>query len=448
MKDKIYSNPRELFVSLIRILCITCIIILIMPSTNYLFMDKSYAIKSPKLPAIKDGNLRAETVFKGKLFPTGMAFLSARDILVIDKESGKVFRIVNGQKLDAPLLDVNVANVSERGLLGIAVANNTNNSKSDSTPYVFLYYTETKDRDGGEVLGNRLYRYDLVDNKLVNPKLLLNLPTKPGPSHNGGVLKVGPDKKSIYLVIGDLNRLSNVSFFTQAQNIEFSGPPDGRGGILRVTFDGKVVGGHGILGGDSPLNKYFGYGLRNSFGITFDPVTGNLWDTENGANFGDEINLVEPGFNGGWRQVQGMAYLNDLFDTQNLVTFNGKGKYSDPEFEWMNTTGPTSITFLNSTKLGKQYENDMFVGNINGTLHHFDLLPNRSALALTGVLSDKVANTNDELKDVVFGQGFGLITDLETGPDGYLYVLSFYYRNTGIIYRIVPSDGNVPQTDL
>jgi len=161
-------------------------IVLIMPSTNYLFMDKSYAIKSPKLPAIKDGNLRAETVFKGKLFPTGMAFLSARDILIIDKESGKVFRIINGQKLDAPLLDVNVANVSERGLLGIAVANNTNNSKSDSTPYVFLYYTETKDRDGGEVLGNRLYRYDLVDNKLVNPKLLLNLPTKPGPSHNGG----------------------------------------------------------------------------------------------------------------------------------------------------------------------------------------------------------------------------------------------------------------------
>lgn len=429
--------------SLTETLSIILLIILIVPTTNYFVPQFLYAVKTPKLPSLKDQNLSAEIVFKGKFFPTGMAFLSAKDILVIDKESGKVFRIINGQKLDAPILDVNVANVSERGLLGIAVANNTNNSKSASMPYVFLYYTETKDRDGGEMLGNRLYRYELVDNRLVNPKLLLNLPTKPGPSHDGGVLKIGPDKKSIYLVIGDLNRLSNASFFTQAQNIEFSGPPDGRGGILRVTFDGKVVGGHGIFGEDSPLDKYFGYGLRNSFGIAFDPITGNLWDTENGANFGDEINFVEPGFNGGWRQVQGMAYLNDLFDPQNLVTFNGKGKYSDPEFEWMNTTGPTSITFLNSIKLGKQYENDMFVGNINGTLHHFDLLPNRSALALTGVLSDKVANTNEELKDVVLGQGFGLITDLETGPDGYLYVLSFYYRNTGIIYRIVPSNGNI-----
>jgi glucose/arabinose dehydrogenase len=434
--------------SLAETLSIILLIILIVPTSNYFVPQFLYAVKTPKLPSLKDQNLSTEIVFKGKFFPTGMAFLSAKDILVIDKESGKVFRIVNGQKLDAPLLDVNVANVSERGLLGIAVANNTNNSKSASMPYVFLYYTETKDRDGGEVLGNRLYRYELVDNRLVNPKLLLNLPTKPGPSHDGGVLKIGPDKKSIYLVIGDLNRLSNASFFTQAQNIEFSGPPDGRGGILRVTFDGKVVGGHGIFGEDSPLNKYFGYGLRNSFGIAFDPITGNLWDTENGANFGDEINLVEPGFNGGWRQVEGMAYLNDLFDPQNLVTFDGKGKYSDPEFEWMNTTGPTSITFLNSIKLGKQYENDMFVGNINGTLHHFDLLPNRSALALTGVLSDKVANTNEELKDVVLGQGFGLITDLETGPDGYLYVLSFYYRNTGIIYRIVPSNGNISQANL
>lgn len=434
----------------IYIICILSIQLLIaseIPPINYTHLNTSYAIKSPKLPSLKDNSLRVEVVVKGKLFPTGMALLSAKDILIIDKDSGKVFRVVNGQMLDRPLIDLNVANVSERGLLGIAVANNTGDN-TFQRPYVFLYFTETKDHDGGQVLGNRLYRYELLDNKLVNPKLLLNLPTKPGPSHNGGVLKIGPDKKSVYLVIGDLNRLSNVSFFTQAQNIEISGPPDGRGGILRVTFDGKVVGGHGILGEDDPLNKYFGYGIRNSFGITFDPVTGKLWDTENGANYADEINLVEPGFDGGWRQVQGMAYLNDLFDPQNLVTFGGKGKYSDPEFEWMNTTGPTSITFLNSTKLGKYYEKDLFVGNINGTLYHFKLLPNRTGLALLGVLSDKIANSNDELKDVILGQGFGIITDLETGQDGYLYVLSFYYRNTGIIYRIVPNSTAIAKHSL
>ena len=57
--------------------------------------------------------------------------------------------------------------------------------------------------------------------------------------------------------------------------------------------------GKGILGNTYPLNLYYAYGIRNSFGMDFDPVTGKLWDTENGPDYGDEINLVEPGFNSG-----------------------------------------------------------------------------------------------------------------------------------------------------
>jgi aldose sugar dehydrogenase len=75
-------------------------------------------------------------------------------------------------------------------------------------------------------------------------------------------------------------------------------PPDGRGGILRVTQDGEIVQ-PSILGDEHPLDMYYAYGIRNSFGIDFDPETGNLWDTENDPSFGDEINLVEPGFNSG-----------------------------------------------------------------------------------------------------------------------------------------------------
>jgi glucose/arabinose dehydrogenase len=135
-----------------------------------------------------------------------------------------------------------------------------------------------------------------------------------------------------------------------------------------------------------------------------------------------------------------MANINDLFDPQNLVKFDWMGKYSDPEFEWMNTTGPTGIAFLNSDKLSKEYQNDMFVASIkNGTIYHFDLNENRTSLVVSGVLSDHIANTDDELKDVIFGQGFGLPTYIDVGPDGYLYVFSFFYRNTGIIYKIVPN---------
>jgi glucose/arabinose dehydrogenase len=72
--------------------------------------------------------------------------------------------------------------------------------------------------------------------------------------------------------------------------------PDGRGGILRVTQDGQIVNGEGILGDERPLDLYYAYGIRNSFGMAFDPLIGNLWDTKNGGSY-DETNLVEPGFN-------------------------------------------------------------------------------------------------------------------------------------------------------
>jgi glucose/arabinose dehydrogenase len=232
-------------------------------------------------------------------------------------------------------------------------------SKHENGPtYVFLFYSETLVKDGGNPVGNRLYRYELVNNNtLVNPKLLLDLPTRPGPSHNGGVVRIGPDN-NVYVVVGDLNYIRNKRAYTLAQNAVDGPPPDGRGGILRVTQNGEVVGGGngvGLLGNEDPLNKYYAYGIRNSFGIGFDPVTGNLWETENGPNHGDEINLVEPGFNGGWKQLMGMASDYKGFDPNNdLVDFGGKGKYSDPEFEWGDTVAPTAITFLNSDKLGIQ----------------------------------------------------------------------------------------------
>ena len=81
---------------------------------------------------------------------------------------------------------------------------------------------------------------------------------------------------------------------------------------LRSTQDDQPVGGsRSILGNTYPLNLYYAYGIRNSFGFDFDPVTGNIWDTENGPGEGDEINLVEPGFNSGWHEVHGMASNTD-----------------------------------------------------------------------------------------------------------------------------------------
>ena len=150
-------------------------------------------------PFIKDPNLGVELVSSGGLeLPTSMAFLGPDDILVLEKEKGTVQRIVNGKSLPTPVLTVDVASQVERCMCGIAV------SKSDSgTVYVFLYFTEAEDGSGSssEPIGNRLYRYEWINNQLVNPILLLDLPATPGPRHNGGVVMIGPDN-NVYLVIG------------------------------------------------------------------------------------------------------------------------------------------------------------------------------------------------------------------------------------------------------
>jgi aldose sugar dehydrogenase len=390
-------------------------------------------------PIINDPDLEVETVFSGLEFPTGLAFLGPDDILVLEKDDGTVNRIVNGNMLDEPILDVNIANQVERGLLGIAIGRP---EKNEGHTYVYLYYTEAEGRDNGEILGNRLYRYELINDKLENPKLLLNLAFLPGPAHNGGVVETGPDG-NVYLITGnlftpDINE-DDERNETQAENIPDGNEVDGRSGILRVTPQGQVVDGKGILGDKHPLDKYYAYGIRNSFGLTFDPVTGFLWDTENGGL--DEINLVEPGFNSGWDVITGRAYLdNEDFSTSELVDFNGRGKYSDPEFSWygdsIGDVGPTGIVFLHSPKLGQKYENDLFVGSWhNGEIYRFDLNDNRTVLDLQGELSDKKADTIEETESVLFGQDFGGTVDLEVGQDGYLYILS---ARDGAIYRIVP----------
>ena len=400
---------------------------------------------------LRDPNLKTETVYSGLDWPTSMAFLGPDDILVLEKNSGKVKRIINGVMLEKPLLNVNVAisDESEIGMLGVTVAHRKQPDGQGKN--VFLYFTEASTNNTNDVgeaksnLGNRLYRYDLVDNKLVNPELLLDLPFSNTGNHNGGSIVIGPDS-NIYLVVGDVGKLGS-----KTQNYQNGSEPDGTSGILRLTQDGNPVG-NAILGDYYPLNLYYAYGIKNSFGIDFDPITGKLWDTENGPVYGDEINLVEPGFNSGWVKVQGMwepDYTNETSHgfvssgrvtshPENLVDFGGKGKYSPPEFTWETTVGPTAIKFFNSDKLGSEYQDDVFVGAVHSEyLYHFDLNENRNQLLLEGALTDRIANNPMELAEggIVFGEGLGGITDIEVGPDGYLYLL-FVWK--GEIVKILP----------
>jgi aldose sugar dehydrogenase len=385
-------------------------------------------LPDPTPPAISDPNIRAEKVITGLESPTSMAFLDNDDIIITQKDNGRVRLVSNGVLQPQPILQVPVLNNSERGLLGVAIANTTSDS---STKIVFLYYTEPV----GDQARNRIYRYDWNGTgNLTGGRLILDLPGEPGPNHDGGKMQIGPDGM-LYAVKGDLNRDGML------QNVRDGPPPDDTSVILRVDYDGNGVG-NVLSGSGVDLSKTYAYGIRNSFGFDFDPLTGILWDAENGPTEYDEINIVLPGFNSGWNRVMGPIGIEGI-TTQDLVQFQGS-HYADPVFSWLESDGVTDLEIFNSSNLGERYNYNMFVGDINnGNLYFFTINSNRTGVDLGGIpgLEDLVANNIDELNAVILGRGFsGGITDIETGPDGYLYILTF----AGDLYRIVSGAAPAP----
>jgi aldose sugar dehydrogenase len=385
-------------------------------------------LPDPTPPTLSDPNIRVEKVIAGLESPTSMAFLDNDDIIITQKDNGRVRLVSNGVLQPQPILQVPVLNNSERGLLGVAIANTTTDS---STKTVFLYYTEPV----GDQARNRIYRYEWNGvNNLTGGRLILDLPGEPGPNHNGGKMQIGPDGM-LYAVKGDLNRDGML------QNVRDGPSPDDTSVILRVDYNGNGVGNVlSAMGVD--LSKYYAYGIRNSFGFDFDPLTGVLWDVEDGPTDYDEINIVLPGFNSGWQKVMGPLGIEGI-TAEDLVLFQGS-HYADPVFSWLRSEGVTDMEIFNSTSLGEEYAYNMFVGDINnGNLYFFTINGNRSGLDLGGIpgLEDFVANNSEELNAVILGRGFsGGITDIQTGPDGYLYILTF----SGDLYRVVP--GTPPPT--
>jgi glucose/arabinose dehydrogenase len=373
-------------------------------STDTTDGDPFTAISDPALPAVTDPALKVEKVVQGLNLPTSMAFVG-NDVLITEK-GGNVRLVQQGQLAEAPVLSLDAHDPSyEQGLLGVAHDGGN----------VFFYMTESTGSD----TRNRVYKYGLQDGSLLNKQMILDLPGTPGPNHDGG--KIIAHDGHLYVVIGDLNRDG------QLQNYPDGPAPDDTSVILKVDYNGQPAAG--VLAGHP---AYYAYGVRNGFGLDFDPVSGTLWATENGPDRHDEINVVQPGFNSGWERVMGPMSQSSASEGD-LVMLDG-AHYADPAFSWEGSRGVTDIEFLDSDALGG-YANNVFAGDINGgNLYYFVVNEGRDGLVLDGGLSDLVGG-NDELSEVTLGTGFGGITDIETGPGGYLYVLSF----GGNLYRLVPA---------
>jgi aldose sugar dehydrogenase len=456
-------------------------------------------------PTMLDPRLSVRTLADGLVTPTSLAFLGADDILVLEKNTGKVRRIVGGA-IRSTVLDLPVNFGSERGLLGIAL-----HPDFPHNPSVYLYWTESSTGQDTDVLsqtpllGNRVDRFVwdgaalTLAQQLIRIRALQQDAGQPERgNHDGGVITFGPDGK-LYILVGDggrrgqLQNLRDGPFGPGVPDDQFGGPqPDDAhltGVILRLNDDGTTPADNPFfragaeIGGQVGANiqKVFAYGLRNSFGMAFDPVSGQLWEEENGDDSFTELNRVEPGFNSGWVQIQGppdriaqYKAIETSFDVDpvtgtvyfglqqvrwpptniadssaealsRLFTLPG-ASYSAPEFSWKFEVAPGAIGFVDGRGLGAQFQGDLFVGAartflVEGNLFHFNLTGNRRTIAVDDPrLEDRVADNRNkfditESESLLIGTNFGIVTDIETGPNGNLFVVSL---SQGAIHEIAP----------
>jgi aldose sugar dehydrogenase len=406
------------------------------------------AVSSFAQPMLNDPNLTVTEVVSGLDSPSTMAFIGANDFLILEKDTGTVRRVTNGVLQAAPVLGVSVFTAGtifgdEQGLLGIAI-----HPDFPAKPWVYLFFTESglnPDTPCYSTVCNNVYRYDwdAVNGILTNRVLILSLMA--GATVDiGGVMTFGPDKK-LYVVTG--NQGSTLSQLQNNLAPDADVPVDDSTSssvIFRLNDDGTTPGDNPFVSLGAPWNRYFAYGIANSFGLAFDPVSGKLWDTEtDDVNFAyDEINVVAPGFNSGWLPLMG-PLIRSLQTTADLFQVGGSDHYGDPAFSWLNPVIPTAIAFLNSQALGSQYFNNAFVGDEFGNLYRFSVNAQRNGFVLNGNLSDLVADDDTETAQVTLGTGFNWITDLKVGPDpdGKLYVVDSL---DGKVYAIAAAPASGP----
>jgi glucose/arabinose dehydrogenase len=456
-------------------------------------------------PEVVDANLGVRSAGSGLIQPVAMAFIGPDDMLVLEKASGRVQRVVDGTAQGA-VLDLAVNSNSERGLLGIALHPNF-----ASNGFVYLFWSESNtgaDSNSStavDLLANRVDRFHWNGATLTFDRPIIRFrafqldagQTARG-NHDGGVLRFGSDGK-LYAIVGDTGRrgqtqnLVNGPFGPGIPDDQFGGPaPDDAhrtGVIVRLNDDGTAPSDNpffaagAAIGGEVGANvqKLFAYGIRNSFGMAVDPVSGDLWEQENGDDSFSELNRVEPGMNSGWIQIMGPASRvaqfkaiettmgptsdpfapNGYFGLQQIrwpptniadtpqealsrLFMLPGAHFSDPELSWKFELGPGGIGFLGGRALGARYEGDLFMGGSRdfvqgGHLFRIELTGNRKKVAVDDPrLEDRVADNVGkweitESESLLFGRRFGLVTDIHTGPDGHLYVVS---NTHGAVYEI------------
>jgi glucose/arabinose dehydrogenase len=312
-----------------RIILALCVLALLPLPVN---ADSPQRVASDKVTFV------LENIIEGLGVPWGMAFISANQLLVTEREGNIKLLDTRSKALTTLQGTPDVLAEGQGGLLDVAVP-------PDFSPGDWIYFTFVRDRDGEGV--TVLARARLADNKLVQWQDLLETRSATTSGNHFGSRIAFDQAGHVYFGVGDRGERPN------SQDLA-----NHAGSVMRLTRDGRIPQDNPFISRDDVLPEIWSYGHRNPQGMAYDPEHKRLWLIEHGPRGGDEINLVMPGRNYGWPVI---SYGKEYWGPMAVGEGTHREGMEQPVKQYTPSIAPGSL-LLYSGKAFPAWRGNLFAG--------------------------------------------------------------------------------------
>ena len=324
--------------------------------------------------------------------PWGIEFLPDNRLLVTER-AGSLKILDTARQLSEPVKGVpEVFATGQGGLFDVALDPNFSENN-----LIYLTYAEPgPDSTATTALGRGVFQ----DDEIKDFEVIFRMePRIEGPNHFGGRIVFSPEGQ-LFLTLAERFQ------FEPAQNLE-----NHLGTVIRINPDGTVPKDNPYVGEEGVKEETWSYGHRNIESAAIDPKTGNLWVAEMGPMGGDEFNLIKPKQNYGWPVVS----WGKNYDNSDIPNPDTRPEFADAEIVWTPTISPSGMVFYDG-KVFPEWQVHALIGGLTSS----------------GIVVVKVNGENaQEVERIPLSVR---VRDVETGPDGAVYVISD--SENGMVLRL------------
>lgn len=349
-----------------------------------------------------DYKLNVEVFAEGLEIPWAIDFLDVNTALITEKP-GRLRVVTKGKLQPEPVKNIpKVLNEGQGGLMDVAVDPDYNENG-----WIYLAFSHVLDKKAGEERPGamtKIVRGKIDNNTWINEQVLFEAPHemyRTTRHHYGCRIVFDPDGY-LYFAIGD----RGAGYQAQDNTL-----PNGK--VHRIHKDGKIPADNPFVSDPKAMKSLYSLGNRNIQGMAIHPETGELWTTEHGPMGGDEVNLIKPGKNYGWETITyGINYNGTI-----ITEFTHMPGMEQPNLYWRPSIAVCGLDFYRGD-LFKKWKNKLLVGALK-----------YEEVRLLSIEGDRI------MHDEVILKGQGRVRDVQTSPDGAIYVV---LNDPGTVLKLMP----------